>query len=108
MLIGGRKFYDQSISNQVQTYDKIRKVSMIKYYQLVDNGLSNQKELDADLKAIQQIEIYGIQITNTHNFKKEKRNNFEIQSRNSKGFLHKIHSRYIRHLYKWLNTTKKF
>ena len=95
MLIGGRKFYDQSISNQVKTYDKISKVSMMKgddytirclldyqyfkkNYQLVDNGLTIQEELDADLKAIQQIKFYGIQITNTHNFKKYKRNNFEI------------------------------
>ena len=46
---------------------------------LVDNGLINQRDLDADLKAIQQIEFYGIQITNMHNFKKDKRNNFEIQ-----------------------------
>ena len=95
MLIGGIKFYDQSISNQVKTYDKISKVSMMKgdyytirclldyqyfkkNYQLVDNGLTNQEELDAYLKAIQQIQLYGIQITNIHNFKKDKRNNFEI------------------------------
>ena len=95
MLIGGRKFYDQSISNQVKTYDKISKVSMMKgddytirclldyqyfkkNYQLVDNGLTIQEELDADLKTIQKIKFYGIQITNTHNFKKYKRKNFEI------------------------------
>ena len=76
VLIDGRNFYDQPINNQIKKYDEIRNVATEKgddyrtgclldyqyfkdYYQLIAVDLSKQKELDADPRAIQQIEFYG-------------------------------------------------
>ena len=70
VLIDGRNFYDQPISNQIKTYDDIRKIETGKgdgyttvclldyqyvkdHYQFVAIDLSKQKELDADPRAIQ-------------------------------------------------------
>ena len=77
VLIDGRKFYDQSINDQIKKYDEIRKIATGKgddyttgclldyhyfknHYQLIAVDLSNEKELDADPKAIQKIEFYGM------------------------------------------------
>ena len=77
VLIDGRNFYDQPISDQIKKYDGIRKLStgkgdyyttgcLLDYqyfkdnYQLIAVELSKQKELDADPRAIQQIEFYGM------------------------------------------------
>ena len=76
ILIDGRNFYDQPINNKIRQYDEIRKVATRKddnyatgcildykyfkdFYKLVAIDLSKQKELDADPRAIQQIEFYG-------------------------------------------------
>ena len=80
VLIDGRNFYDQPISDQIRKYDEIRKIAtgkgddyttgcLLDYqyfkdnYQLIASDLSKQKELDADPRAIQQIEFYGMLTT---------------------------------------------
>ena len=82
VLIDGRNFYDQPISDQIKKYDEIRKIATGKrndcttgclldyqyfknYYQVIAVDLSKQKELHADPRAIQQIEFYGILKTNS-------------------------------------------
>ena len=82
VLIDGKNFHDQPISDQVKKYDEIRKIATGKgddcttgclpdyqhfknHYQLIAVDLSKQKELDADLRAIQQIEFYGMLKTNS-------------------------------------------
>ena len=82
VLIDGRKFYDQPINDQTKKYDEIRKSATGKgddyttgclldyqyfkdHYQLIAVDLSKQKELDADPRAIQQIEFYGKLETNS-------------------------------------------
>ena len=82
VLIDGRNFYDQSISNPVKKYDEIRKIAtgqgddyttgcLLDYqyfknhYQLIAADLSEQNELDADPRAIQKIELHGILKTNS-------------------------------------------
>ena len=74
VLIDGRNFYDQPISDQIKKYDETRKTATGKgdnyttgwlldyqyfkdHYQLVAVDLSKQKELDSDPRAIQQIEF---------------------------------------------------
>ena len=70
VLIDGRNFYDQAINDQIKKYDEIRKIATGKgddytngclledHYQLIAVDSSKQKELDADPRAIQQIEFY--------------------------------------------------
>ena len=75
--IDGRNFYDQPINDQIKKYDEIRKIATGKgddyttgclldnqffkdHYQLIAVDLSKQKELDANPRAIQQIEFYGM------------------------------------------------
>ena len=74
VLIDGRNFYDQPINDLVKQYDEIRKTAtgqgddyttgcLLDYqyfkdhYNLIAVDLSKQKELDADSRAIQQIEF---------------------------------------------------
>ena len=81
-LIDGRNFYDQPINNSIKQYDEIRKTAtgqgddyttgcLLDYqyfkdhYNLIAVDLSKQKELDADSRAIQQIEFYGMLNTNS-------------------------------------------
>ena len=81
VLIDGRNFYDQPINDQIRKYDEIRKIATEKgddytkgclldyqyfknHYQLIAVDLSKQKELDADPRSIQQIELYGMLKTN--------------------------------------------
>ena len=81
-LIDGRNFYNQPINDQIKNYDEIRKILTGKgddyttgclldyqyfkdHYQVIAVGLSKQKELDADPRAIQQIEFYGKLETNS-------------------------------------------
>ena len=76
VLIDGRNFYDQPINSPIRQYDEIRKIATGKadnyatgclldykyfkeFYKLVAIDLSKQKELDANPRAIQQIEFYG-------------------------------------------------
>ena len=88
VLIDGRNFYDQPISDQIKKYDEIRKITTGKgddyaigclldcqyfkdHYQLIAVDLSKQKKLDADLRVVQQIliefliEFYGMLKTNS-------------------------------------------
>ena len=77
VLIDGRNFYDQPINDLVKQYDEIRKTAtgqgddyttgcLLDYqyfkdhYQLIAVDLSKEKELDADSRAIQETEFYGM------------------------------------------------
>ena len=80
--IDGKNFYDQPINDMIKQYDEIRKIAtgqgddyttgcLLDYqyfkdhYNLIAIDLSKQKELDADSRAIQQIEFYGMLKTNS-------------------------------------------
>ena len=82
LLIDGRNLYDQPINNQIKKYDEIRKTATGQgddyttwcfldyqyfkdHYQLIAVDLSKQKELDADSRAIQKIELNGMLKTNS-------------------------------------------
>ena len=71
-MIGGRGFFDQPLKNNLITYDNIRKIVTDQggdyttgclldnnyfnnYYKMIAIDLSKQQALDADSKAIQQI-----------------------------------------------------
>ena len=116
VLIDGRNFYDQPINDKIRQYNKIRKIAtrqgddyttgcLLDYqyfkdhYNLIAIDLSKQKELDADSRAIQQIEFYEMLKTNSQVYTvlEIKRNNFTIFQRNSKSVVT---------TYKWLNTVK--
>ena len=77
VLIDGRNFLDQPINDLIKQYDEIRKTAtgqgedytkecLLNYHYLKDHynliaaDLSKQKKLDADSRAIQQIEFYGM------------------------------------------------
>ena len=77
VLIDGRTSYDQPINDQIKKHNDIRKTAteqgddyttecLLDYqyfkdhYQLIAVDLRKQKELDADSRAIQQIEFYGM------------------------------------------------
>ena len=77
VLIDGRNFYDQPINDSIRKYDEIRKIAtgkgdyyatgclldydyFKKNYQLVAVDLSKQRKLDADPRAIQQIEFIAM------------------------------------------------
>ena len=77
VLIDGRNFYDQPINDSIRKFDEIRKIAtgkgdnyatgcLLDYdyfknnYQLIAVHLSKQRELDADPRAIQQIEFIGM------------------------------------------------
>ena len=82
VIIDGRNFYDNPIESDIEKYRELKKVmigkgedyttgSLLdynyfdKHYKLVAVHLSKQKELDADPRAIQQIEIKYILGTNS-------------------------------------------
>ena len=75
-MTDGRNFFDKSIRNYFRTYDNIRKTATAqgddyttrslrdypyfkKYYKLIAIDLSKQQKLEADPKAIQQINFTG-------------------------------------------------
>ena len=77
VLIIGRNFYDQSINDQIKQYNENRKTAtgpgdyyttgcLLDYqyfkdhYNLIAVHLSKQKELNADSRAVQQIEFCGM------------------------------------------------
>ena len=85
VLIDGRNFYDQPINDSIRKYDEIRKIAtgkgdnyatgclldydyFKKYHQLIAVDLSKQRELDADPRAIQQIEFIGMLKTRSNVF----------------------------------------
>ena len=82
VLIEGRNFFDQPINDLIKQYYEIRTIATGKgedystgcvldyryfkdHYKLIAFDLSKQKELDADPRAIQQIEFYGMLKTNS-------------------------------------------
>ena len=83
VIIDGRNFYDNPIESDIEKYRELKKVmigkgedyttgSLLdsnyfdKHYKLVPVDLSKQKELDADPRAIQQIEFkYMIKMSST-------------------------------------------
>ena len=118
--IAGRNFYDQSINDSIQQYEKIRKISagqgddyttgcLLDYvyfkndFRLITADLSKQKALDADPKAIQQIIFTGqvddeaLTVFYILEQSKVKRNNARIFQRNNKSVVT---------TYKWLNIVK--
>ena len=85
VLIDGRNFYDQPINDSIRKYDKIRKIAtgkgdnyepgcsldydyFQKNYQLIATDLSKPREIDADPRAIQQIEFIGMLKTRSNVF----------------------------------------
>ena len=82
VIIDGRNFYDNPIESDIEKYRELTKVMMgkvednttgslfdfnyfNKHYKLVAVDLSKQKELDADPRAIQQIEFKYMLRTNS-------------------------------------------
>ena len=83
VIIDGRNFYDNPIESDIEKYRELKKVmigkgedyttgSLLdydyfnKHYKLVAVDLSKQKELDADPRAIQQIEFkYMLEVNST-------------------------------------------
>ena len=76
VIINGKKFRDQAIDSDIKRYEEIRKLAtgqgkgyttgclldydyIKNHYRLIAIDLSRQKELDADPKAIQEIEFVG-------------------------------------------------
>ena len=76
VIINGQNFFDQPIRNKLITYNNIRRISTAqgddyttgcllgyyyfnKYYKMIAIDLSKQQALDADPKAIQQINFTG-------------------------------------------------
>ena len=75
VIIYGKNFYSQAIDSDIKTFEQIRKLTtegedyttgclldydyIKNHYRLIAVDLSRQKELDADPKAIQQIELVG-------------------------------------------------
>ena len=75
-MIDVRNFFDQPIKNDLKTYDNIRKIAagqgdnyttgclqdypyFTNYYKLIATDLNEQQKLDADPRAIQQLNFYG-------------------------------------------------
>ena len=82
VIIDGRNFYDNPIESDIEKYRELKKVMVAKgedystgslldynyfkkHYKLVAADLSKQKELDADPRAIQEIEFKYILGTNS-------------------------------------------
>ena len=85
LLLKNRNFYDQPINDSIRKFDEIRKIAtrkgdnyatgclfdynyFKKNYQLIAVDLSKQRELDADPRAIQQIEFIGMLKTRSNVF----------------------------------------
>ena len=81
-LIDGKNFFNHPINDSIKQYDEIRKTAIGQgddyttgclldyqyfkdHYNLIAVDLSKQKELDADSRAIQQIEFYEVLKTNS-------------------------------------------
>ena len=83
VIINGKNFYDQAFDSDIKRYNEIRKLTteqgedytteclldydyIKNHYRLIPVDLSRQKELNADPKAIHQIEFVG-QLKNVGN-----------------------------------------
>ena len=101
VLIDGRNFYDQPIHDLIKQYDEVRKVSAIKgddyttgclldytyfkdNYILIAVDLSNQKALDADPGAIQQIVFQGVAGGNDNTKNKTVYDSWKIKRKSSR------------------------
>ena len=75
-MIDGKNFFDQSVKNNLRTYENIRKIAtgqgddyttgclldynyFNEYYKMIAIDVSKQQATDADPKAIQQISFTG-------------------------------------------------
>ena len=120
-MIDGRNFYDQPINDIIKQYDEVRKVSagyghdyttfcLLGYayfkdnYRLIAVDLREQKALEADPRAIQQIVFQGVvkgydntKIRRYTILEQRKKNNARVFQRNSKSVVT---------TYKWFNTVK--
>ena len=69
VIIDGRNFYDNEIESDIEKYRELKRVMtfnyFLKHYKLIAVNLSKQKELDADPRAIQQIEFKYMMGTNS-------------------------------------------
>ena len=82
VLTDRKNFCDESVNDQIKTYDEIRKTATWErddyttgcllyyqyfkgHYQLIAVDLSKQKELDANSRAVHQIDFYGLLQTNS-------------------------------------------
>ena len=114
VLIDDKNFYDQPINDEIKQYDEIRKTATGKgddfttvclldyryfknHYRLIIINLSKQKVLDADPRAIQQIEFRGMLKTNSQvcTVLEKLKETIRILQGGSKSFVR---------IYKWLNT----
>ena len=70
IIIDGRNFFDQTMKNDLKTYDNIKRIAtglgrlldypfFKNYYKLIAIDLSKQPKLDVDQKGIQQINFTG-------------------------------------------------
>ena len=72
-MIDGNFFFDQPVKNNLRTYDNIQKITIgqggdyttgcllhCNYFIMIAINLSKQQALDADPKAIQEINFTGI------------------------------------------------
>ena len=70
IMIDGRNFFDQTMKNDLKTYDNIKRIAtglgclldypfFKNYYKLIAIDLSKQPKLDVDQKEIQQINFTG-------------------------------------------------
>ena len=103
-MIDGRNFFDQPVIKNLRAHDNIRKISIgqdydytigclldypcfKKYYKLTAIDLSKQQKLDADPKALRQINFAGNleRAGNAQIFfrRKSERNSFRYFKRNS-------------------------
>ena len=83
-MIDGQNFFDQPVKNNLRTYENVRRIAtgrgddyttgcllgcnyLNKHYEMMATDLSKQQELDADPKAIQQINFTGNLIRKNNN-----------------------------------------
>ena len=69
VMINGQNFFDQAVKNNLRTYDNIQNIATgqgddyatgcFKHYKMIAIDLCKQQALNADLKAIQQINLAG-------------------------------------------------
>ena len=84
-MIDGRNFFDQTIKNGIKTYENIQKITtgerddcttgclldynyFKRHYKMLAIDLSKEQALDANLKAIQQINVSGKVSGNNNRF----------------------------------------
>ena len=99
-MINGENFFDQPIKNNKVTYENIRKIAtgqgddytsgcLLDYpyfkdsYKMIGVYLCRQEALDADPRAIQQINF-------TANFRRSKRNHFKFCTRHCKSIVNML------------------